>query len=121
MAGNFARGLHTVVARNARRVGGAVIHFCAGRKSARRVAHIARLYGGNMIQTFATRKLAVMTTRTLPRQAIKYGIYVTRFACQMRVHTNQGETGGKMVEVFVESVRIRAMRRTNPQQRKQHK
>ena len=63
----FSRGLHTVVTRRARRTCGAMIHFCADGKSACRMADVALLNSGNMVNMFATCKLPVVATRTLRR------------------------------------------------------
>jgi len=88
VASEFSGGLHTVMAGDARCAGGAVIHFCADGKSARRVAGITLLQGKNMVKVFAACELAVMATGTLRGQSLEYGIDVTRLARQMRVQPN---------------------------------
>jgi len=98
---NFTRCLHAVMAGHTRRIGVAVIHFRAYGKSERRMANITLLHGGNMVQVFTARDLAVVATRTLRRQPLKYSIDVTCFATLQGVQPNERETRGKMVEIFV--------------------
>ena len=80
------------------------------------MANIALLHGKNMINVFAARELAVVATAALRRQPLEYGVDVARLAAQMGVQANQRETGGKVVEVFVQGLRIRGIRSDNSQQ-----
>jgi hypothetical protein len=77
---NFTRGLYTVVTSHALCAGGAVIHFCADRKSALGMANVALQYGGNMVNKFTARRFAVMAARTLLRQTFEYTINMTGLA-----------------------------------------
>lgn len=67
MISSLAGNRDTVVTRRAGRTDGAVVHFCADGKSARRMADVALLNSGNMVDMLAARELAVVTTRTLRR------------------------------------------------------
>lgn len=102
MVGRLSGGLYTVVTSTARRGRGAVVHFRGNDEPVRRVARVARLRGGDVMNGFSAGKLAVVARGALRRYAFKHAIEMTRFAPLLRVQTDERKPGAEVIEILVE-------------------